>query len=153
MTPAVTAVRAAGLEHRLHDLGAGHAPGDEGYALAAARDLGVEPERVFKTLVADVDGALVVAVLPATETLDLRALGKRAAMARPEQAERATGYVTGGISPVGQRRRLPTFVDETALLWDTVFVSAGRRGLELELAPGDLVALTGATVRDVSRGR
>ena len=88
---------------------------------------------------------------PASGSLDLKAVGKRAAMADPARAEKVTGYVAGGISPLGQRRALATYVDETAELWDTVYVSAGRRGLEIELAPGDLVALTGAEVRALGR--
>jgi Cys-tRNA(Pro)/Cys-tRNA(Cys) deacylase len=124
--------------------------------MEAAQALGLEPAQVFKTLLADVDGDLVVAVVPVDRSLDLKALagavhGKRAAMAEPAAAERATGYVVGGISPLGQRRRLPTVVDASALAWDTVLVSAGRRGLDVELAPGDLVRLTGAVTVPVSR--
>jgi Cys-tRNA(Pro)/Cys-tRNA(Cys) deacylase len=106
---------------------------------------------VFKTLVVSVGDDLAVALVPAADQLDLRGVGKRAAMADTGRAERVTGYVAGGISPLGQRKRLPTFLDETALQHDTVFVSAGRRGLEIELAPGDLVALTGADVRALRR--
>ena len=111
---------------------------------------------VLSTLVVVVDGALTVAVVPVATTLDLKALaaavgGRKAAMADPADAERTTGYVRGGISPLGQRTRLPTVVDETAELWDTVVVSAGRRGLSVELAPVDLVRLTGAVLADVSR--
>ena len=106
---------------------------------------------MFKTLVADVDGALTVAVVPVEAQLDLRALGKRARMADASAAERATGYVTGGISPLGQRRALPTVVDASALDHETIHVSAGRRGLELELAPADLVELTGARVAPIAR--
>jgi len=111
---------------------------------------------VFKTLVAEVDGALTVAVVPVSGSLDLKALaaaagGKRAAMADPAAAERTTGYVRGGISPLGQRRPLPTVVDETALSHPTVFVSAGKRGLELELSPQTLVALTSAVTAPVGR--
>jgi Cys-tRNA(Pro)/Cys-tRNA(Cys) deacylase len=106
---------------------------------------------VFKTLVADVDGALTVAVVPVEAQLDLHALGKRARMAEAAAAERATGYVAGGISPLGQRRALPTVVDVSALDHHTIHVSAGRRGLELELAPTDLVELTGARVAPIAR--
>jgi Cys-tRNA(Pro)/Cys-tRNA(Cys) deacylase len=118
--------------------------------------LGVPPERVFKTLVAEVDGDLVVAVVPVTGDLDLKALaaatgGKRAALAGRAAAERATGYVRGGISPFGQRRRLPTVVDATATGFDTVYVSAGRRGLQVELAPAELIRLTGATLAAIAR--
>ena len=124
--------------------------------MEAAQALGLDPAQVFKTLLADVDGALTVAVVPVDRSLDLKALaaavhGKRAVMAEPAAAERATGYVVGGISPLGQRRRLPTVVDVSALQWDTVLVSAGRRGLDVELAPGDLVRLTEAATAPVSR--
>ena len=106
---------------------------------------------MFKTLVVDRDGELAVCIVPAAAQLDLRALGKRAALAPTQRAERVTGYVAGGISPLGQRKALPTLVDATALEHETVFVSAGRRGLEIELAPADLVALTGAEVRPLQR--
>jgi Cys-tRNA(Pro)/Cys-tRNA(Cys) deacylase len=149
-TPAIAAARREHVEHRVHEYE--HDPRAESYGLEAAERLGVDPARVFKTLVVAVDGRLTVAVVPVTAQLDLRALGKRAALADPREAERATGYVTGGISPLGQRRRLPTVVDESAPSFETVFVSAGRRGLEIELAPGDLVRLTGArTARIASR--
>jgi Cys-tRNA(Pro)/Cys-tRNA(Cys) deacylase len=131
------------------------------YGEAAAAALGIEPERMLKTLLAEVafsDGGsrLACAVVPASGSLDLKALamavgGKRAVMAEPAAAERSTGYVVGGISPLGQRSRLPTVVDETAELFDTVFVSAGRRGLSVELAPAELVRLTAAVVADVAR--
>ena len=126
------------------------------YGQEAALALGVNPRQVFKTLLADVDGRLTVAVVPVDGSLDLKALaaavgGKRASLADPAAAERVTGYVVGGISPLGQRRRLPTVVDESALAWATVLVSAGRRGLDVELAPADLVRLTGAVTAAVAR--
>jgi Cys-tRNA(Pro)/Cys-tRNA(Cys) deacylase len=126
-------------------------PNAPSYGEAAASALGVEPARVFKTLVATLDGQLVVGVVPVSGTLDLKALaaaagGKRAAMALPAAAERATGYVTGGISPFGQRSRLRTVVDESAIRWPSMFVSGGRRGLQVEVAPADLVRLTEATL-------
>jgi Cys-tRNA(Pro)/Cys-tRNA(Cys) deacylase len=126
------------------------------YGTEAAEALGVAAGRVFKTLVADVGGALTVGVVPVTGQLDLKALaaaagGKKAAMADVAAAERATGYVAGGISPLGQRRRLPVVVDATALEFPTVFCSGGRRGLEIELAPGDLVRAANATVAPISR--
>jgi len=127
-----------------HDAGAA-------YGLEAAVKLGLDPARVFKTLVASVDGALVAAIIPVADQLDLRSLGKRAAMAGQAEAERATGYVAGGISPLGQRRRLPTILDSSALDHETIHVSAGRRGLELELAPRDLVTLTAAETRRLIR--
>jgi Cys-tRNA(Pro)/Cys-tRNA(Cys) deacylase len=153
-TPATRAARAAGIEHVVHEYV--HEPGADSYALEAAEALGLDPARVFKTLVvSDGGGAagdgLTVCIVPAAATLDLKAVGKRAAMAPTERAERVTGYVAGGISPLGQRRALPTLVDDSALEHATVFVSAGRRGLELELAPADLVALTRATVRRLRR--
>ena len=122
----------------------------------AADALGVEPDRVFKTLLAEVDGRLVVGIVPVTGKLDLKALaaavgGKKAVMADPAVAERKTGYIVGGISPIGQKTAHPTVLDETAELWDTVFVSGGRRGFDLELAPADLVRATAATVADIAR--
>jgi Cys-tRNA(Pro)/Cys-tRNA(Cys) deacylase len=149
-TPATRAAKSAGVAYTVHEYR--HDPRADSYAGEAAEALGLDPRRVFKTLVVSVGDDLAVAIVPAADQLDLRGVGKRAAMADPGRAERVTGYVAGGISPLGQRKRLPTFVDETALEHDTVFVSAGRRGLEIELAPGDLVALTGATVRPLSRG-
>ncbi len=148
-TPATRAARAAGIEHRVHEYV--HDPGADSYALEAAEALAIEPARVFKTLVVLVGDALHVCILPSDATLDLRALGKRAQMAPTDRAERVTGYVAGGISPLGQRRALPTLVDDGALAHETIFCSAGRRGLELELTPRDLVALTRAEVRRLRR--
>ncbi|MGK5631333.1 Cys-tRNA(Pro) deacylase [Streptomyces sp. URMC 123] len=154
-TPATVALSRAGADFTVHayehDPAAGLPYGEE-----AARALGVAPERVFKTLVAEVDGALTVAVVPVAGSLDLKALaaavgGKRAALADPAAAERATGYVRGGISPLGQRRRLPTVVDTSASAHGTVCVSAGRRGLEVELAPGALVELADAVLAPIAR--
>ena len=155
MTPAVTAAKRAGIEFEVLEYDAGDS--GEPYGVGAARALGIEPERVFKTLVADLSGkSLAVAIIPVAERLDLKALAaalgaKRAAMAEPAAAERATGYVLGGISPLGQRRRLPFAIDETALGFERIHVSGGRRGLEIGLAPGDLVALVGATVARIAR--
>lgn len=153
-TPATVALTAAGIAFTVHAYD--HDPAAPSYGLEAAEVLGLPPEQVFKTLLADVDGELVVAVVPVAGKLDLKALaaavgGKKAAMADPHVAERTTGYVVGGISPLGQKKRLRTVVDETAVLFDTVYVSGGRRGLDLGLAPDDLVALTGAIVEDVAR--
>jgi len=125
------------------------------YGLEASEALGVPPEQVFKTLVAAVDGSLTVGVVPVHRQLDLKALaaaagGKRAVMAEVAAAERATGYVAGGISPVGQKRRLPVVVDESALSLGTMFCSGGRRGLEIELAPADLIKATGAIVAAIA---
>jgi Cys-tRNA(Pro)/Cys-tRNA(Cys) deacylase len=148
-TPAIVAATRAGIPFTVHEYR--HDPRAESYGLEAVEKLGLDPARVFKTLVADVDGTLTVAVVPVAAQLDLRALGKRASMADAGAAERATGYVAGGISPLGQRRTLPTVLDASALEHETIHVSAGRRGLELELAPVDLIALTGATVSVIAR--
>ncbi|GAB3113844.1 Cys-tRNA(Pro) deacylase [Streptomyces calidiresistens] len=153
-TPATVAATRAGVRFTLHAYE--HDPASPSYGEEAARAMGTDPARVFKTLVAEVDGALTVAVVPVSGTLDLKALaaavgGKRAVMADPAAAERATGYVRGGISPLGQRRRLPTVVDVSAGEHATVCVSAGRRGLEIELAPADLVRLTDAVTAPVGR--
>jgi Cys-tRNA(Pro)/Cys-tRNA(Cys) deacylase len=150
-TPAVAAAARAGVAHTLHEYR--HDPRAPSFGLEAAEKLGVDPARVFKTLVISVDGTLTVAIVPVEAQVDLRALGKRAAMAEPKAAERATGYVTGGISPLGQRRALPTLLDEAALAFDTIFVSAGRRGLEIELAPHDLLALTRGEARAIAARR
>ncbi|BFV59843.1 Cys-tRNA(Pro) deacylase [Kitasatospora sp. CMC57] len=153
-TPATVTLEAAGVAFTVHAYQ--HDPAAASYGGEAAELLGIQAERVFKTLVAEVDGRLTVGVVPVSGQLDLKALaqavgGKRAAMADPAAAERSSGYVLGGISPLGQRRPLPTVVDVTALDHPTVYVSAGRRGLEVELAPADLVALTGASVAPVGR--
>ena len=149
MTPAIEAAKRAGIEFRLHEYD-GVEVGEGDYALQVAAAVGRPAEQLFKTLVASVDGRLEVFVVPADRQLDLRAVGKRTTLAKQAEAERATGYVVGGISPLGQRRRLPTTVDESALAWDTILVSAGKRGLQIELAPADLVQLTGANVAPVA---
>ena len=153
-TPATVALSAAGIAFTEHAYE--HDPANRNFGAEAATVLGVDPEQVFKTLMVDVDGSLTVAVVPVTGKLDLGALaaavaGKRAAMADPAIAERKTGYLVGGISPIGQKTSLPTVVDETAELFDTVFVSGGKRGFDIELAPSDLVAITGATVAAIAR--
>ena len=140
-TPAIVAAERAGISFAVHEYV--HDTRASSYGLEAAEKLGVDEKRVFKTLVADVDGTLTVAIVPVESQLDLRALGKRVSMADPKLAERTTGYITGGISPLGQRKRLPTVLDESALAFETIHVSAGRRGLEIELAPADLLTLTG----------
>ena len=155
-TPALVALAAAGVPHTAHAYE--HDPRSTvGYGLEAAEVLGIDPEQVYKTLMASVDGTRTVAVVPVAGKLDLKALahavgGKKAVMADPAAAERATGYVVGGISPLGQKTPHPTVVDETVQLFDTVFVSGGRRGLDVELAPDDLIRLTSATVADIARG-
>ncbi|GAA5151090.1 Cys-tRNA(Pro) deacylase [Nocardioides marinquilinus] len=153
-TPATVALTRAGVAFELREYD--HDPRAESYGLEAAQALGADPARVFKTLLAEVDGVLTVAVVPVTGQLDLKALaravgGRKAAMADPTDAERATGYVVGGISPLGQRRRHPTVVDAGALEFETVLVSGGRRGLDLELRPADLVAVAEATTARIGR--
>ena len=148
-TPALVAAERAAIAFTVHEYV--HDPKAASYGLEAAEKLGVDPARVFKTLVADVDGVLTVAIVPVETQLDLKALGKRVTMADPKLAERTTGYVAGGISPLGQRKQLPTVIDESALGFETVYVSAGRRGLEIELAPADLLARTGRRVLAVAK--
>ncbi|MFJ4057915.1 Cys-tRNA(Pro) deacylase [Streptomyces albogriseolus] len=153
-TPATVALTAAGVPFTVHAYD--HDPSHPSYGEEAAEAMGVSPDRVFKTLVADVDGALTVAVVPVAGQLDLKALasaagGKRASMADPALAERTTGYVRGGISPLGQRKKLPTVLDASATRHGTICVSAGRRGLEVELAPTDLARLTSAVLAPIGR--
>ncbi len=153
-TPATVVLAAAGVPFSVHPYE--HDPAARSYGLEAAQALGVDPVRVFKTLLATVDGTLTVAVVPVSGQLDLKALasavgGKRAELADPRAAERSTGYVVGGISPLGQRRTLPTVIDSSAAGFSTVFVSAGRRGLDVELDPDDLVRLTSAVVAPLGR--
>lgn len=155
-TPATVALTRAGIRFTPHAYD--HDPRAAAYGLEAAEKLGIEPARVFKTLLATVDGALAVAIVPVADQLDLKSLaaalgGKRAEMADPAVAERKTGYVVGGISPIGQKTALPTVLDETAILCETVFVSGGRRGLDLELAPDDLLAVTGGRHAPIARPR
>lgn len=150
MTPAVDAAKRAGIAFELHEY-EGVEVGDGDYATAVAAALDRPPGQLYKTLVAKVDGELAVFIIPADQQLDLRAVGKRAELAAKAEAERATGYVVGGISPLGQRKRLPATVDASVYEWETVLVSAGRRGLQIELAPSDLIALTGAKVGELTR--
>ena len=155
-TAATALLTRLGIPYTVHTYD--HDPRHGSYGAEAAQALGVAVGRVFKTLVADVDGALAVGVVPVAAQLDLKALaaavgGKKAAMADVSAAERATGYVTGGISPLGQRRRLRVLIDATALEFPTVYCSGGRRGLEIELAPGDLVRAANAAVAPISRAR
>lgn len=153
-TPATRVLAEAGVPHVLRPYQ--HDPRSTSFGLEAAAALGVAPARVFKTLLADVDGALVVGIVPVDAQLDLKALaaavgGKRASMADVSRAERATGYVAGGISPLGQRSRHQTVLDESALGHPTVLVSAGRRGLDVELAPASIIGLTDARVAPIAR--
>jgi len=152
-TPALLAL--SGVPHTLlqyqHD-----ARSDVGFGREGAAKLGIDPRRVFKTLMAQVDGALVCAVVPASGMLDLKALaaatdGKKAELAAPAVAERATGYVVGGISPLGQKQAHPTVLDGSAMGFDTIVVSGGRRGLSVQLSPSDLVTLTKAKVAPIGR--
>lgn len=152
-TPATVALTRAGVTFTTHEYA--HDPAAPSYGLEAAQVLGLPPEQVFKTLLAEVDGALAVAVVPVTGSLDLKALAralgaKRAAMADPKVAERTTGYVVGGISPLGQKKRLPTVVDASAQAYDVVYVSGGRRGFDLGLAPADLVDQTGGSYAPIA---
>ena len=153
-TPATVALTRAGVRFTEHSYE--HDPGAASYGMEAAEVLGLDPAQVFKTLLTSVDGALVVGIVPVSLHLDLKAVaaavgGKKAAMADPAGAERATGYVVGGISPVGQKRPHPTVLDSSALSLETVYVSGGRRGLDLGLAPADLVRVTHATVAAIAR--
>jgi Cys-tRNA(Pro)/Cys-tRNA(Cys) deacylase len=153
-TPATVALKGAGIPFIEHEYD--HDPANRNFGEEAATVLGLDPEQVFKTLLVDVDGQLTVAIVPVTGKLDLGALaaavhGKRAVMADPSVAERKTGYLVGGISPVGQKTALPTVLDETAELFDTVFVSGGRRGFDIELAPSDLIGITSATLAAIAR--
>jgi Cys-tRNA(Pro)/Cys-tRNA(Cys) deacylase len=155
-TPAVRTLDQAKATYSLHEYDPADGSEGHGYGEVAVAALGADPARVFKTLVARVDGALTVAVVPVSSQLDLKALaaaagGRKAAMADPTDAERSSGYVRGGISPLGQRKALPTVVDESALEFATVMVSAGRRGLQVELTPADLVRLTRARTAAIAR--
>ncbi|WP_454810335.1 Cys-tRNA(Pro) deacylase [Paenarthrobacter nitroguajacolicus] len=146
-TPATAALAAAGVPFVLHPYA--HDPSAASYGMEASEVLGIEPERVFKTLMVEVEGRLAVAIVPVSGNLDLKSVAatlgaKKAAMADPKAAERRTGYVLGGISPLGQRQASPTLLDESALDLATLLVSGGRRGLDIELAPADLIRLTKA---------
>jgi Cys-tRNA(Pro)/Cys-tRNA(Cys) deacylase len=149
MTPAVALAKKSGIEFKTHQYE--HDPQHPSYGEEAAQKLAIDPARVYKTLVISLDAKrLAVAVVPVTLKLDLKAAakalgGKRAVMAEAAEVERATGYVLGGVSPLGQKRRLATLIDDAARRFDTIFVSAGRRGLEIELAPADLSRLLGAS--------
>ncbi|WDF32555.1 Cys-tRNA(Pro) deacylase [Arthrobacter agilis] len=152
-TPALSALSAAGIDFTARPYQ--HDDGAPSYGLEAAAALGVEPERVFKTLMASVDGTLTVAIVPVSGSLDLKALAAalgrhRAVMADPAAAQRRSGYVLGGISPIGQRQPSPVVIDATALSHRTVFVSGGQRGLDVELAPADLVNVTNALVAPIA---
>ena len=153
-SPATVALDRAGIAYTLRVYE--HGPGAAAYGLEAAQALGVDPARVFKTLLVEVDTGLAVGIVPVDRQLDLKAIAtvlgsKRAGMADPHLAQRATGYVVGGISPIGQRKALPTVLDGSAEPFETILVSGGKRGLDLELSPADLVAVTGAVVAAIAR--
>jgi len=153
-TPATVALTAAGIPYTAHAYV--HDPAVSNYGLEAASALDVDPDRVFKTLLAVADGRLLVGIVPVSRMLDLGSLAaaagaKRASMAEPALAERKTGYVVGGISPLGQRTASPTFLDDSAAAWQTIFVSGGRRGVDLELAPDDLLRVTGGRLAPLAR--
>lgn len=154
-TPATATLRRAGIAFTTHNYV--HDPRSTEYGLEAARALDLDPSHVFKTLIASVDGVLTVAVVPVTGSLDLKALatvrgGRRAAMADAMAAQRSTGYVLGGISPVGQKRPLPTVLDSSAANLDVIYVSGGKRGFDIGIAPDDLLTVTGGTLGSISRG-
>ncbi|MEU4197651.1 Cys-tRNA(Pro) deacylase [Kribbella sp. NPDC026611] len=153
-TPATVALTKAQVEFSTHAYE--HDPAAKSYGLEAAEALGLDPEQVFKTLLVEVDGKLTVGVVPVGKQLDLKAIaaaagGKKAVMADPAAAERTTGYVVGGISPIGQKRALPTVVDSTAIDHPTVYVSGGRRGFDIGLSPADLLAVTNARTAAIAR--
>ena len=154
MTPAVDAARKAGIDHEVIEYE--HDPSHESFGLEAVEVLGLPGEQVFKTLVAEVDGKLAVGIVPVVAQLDLKAFaaaigGRKAAIAPADAAQRATGYVLGGISPLGQKRRLPSVIDASAEALERMYVSAGRRGLEIALAPSDLARLSGARFAPIAR--
>ena len=153
-TPATTALTRLGLDFAVHPYD--HDPAAASYGLEAAAALSVPPGQVFKTLLVDGDRGLAVGVVPVDRQLDLKAVAaalglKKVAMATPADAERSSGMVVGGISPVGQKRTLPTVIDESVTAFDRVYVSGGRRGLDISLAPADLVAATTAQVAKIAR--
>ena len=147
-TPAVTAAERAGIRFSLHEYE--HDPNAASYGSEAAEKLDVDPRRLFKTLVVSVDGELAVACVPVPDQLDLKSLGKRVQLADKGHAQKVTGYVSGGTSPLGQRKQLPTHIDASALEHETILVNAGRRGLQMELDPNDLVRLTDARVHPIA---
>jgi Cys-tRNA(Pro)/Cys-tRNA(Cys) deacylase len=153
MTPATRLLDAAGVDYAIHEYERGETMHD--FGVEAADKLGLDPDRVFKTLLVAAEGSTAVGLVPVSCTLSLKAMAtalgsKRVEMCDPAIAERVTGYVVGGISPLGQRRRLATVIDETATLWDRIYVSGGRRGLDIGIAPDDLIRLLDATVADIA---
>lgn len=155
MTPGIKVAKHAGIAYTLHEYS--HDPASESYGLEAAEKLGVAEVRVFKTLVVSLDGhTLAVGVVPVSAMLSMKSIAKaagakKAEMATKAEVERATGYVLGGVSPLGQKKRLKTFIDSSATAYPTIFVSAGRRGLEIEVRPDDLKVLTNGTYMEISQ--
>ncbi|GGY37329.1 Cys-tRNA(Pro)/Cys-tRNA(Cys) deacylase [Bacterioplanes sanyensis] len=158
MTPAINLAKKKGIQHRIHQYE--HDPSCQAYGLEAVEKLSLPAEQVFKTLLIELSGGktgLAVAVIPVAQSLNMKrvakALGaKKADMANPDDAQRVTGYLLGGISPLGQKKALPTVIDDSAQQFDSIYVSAGRRGLEIELAPADLVNLTRGQVAAIQDG-
>jgi Cys-tRNA(Pro)/Cys-tRNA(Cys) deacylase len=154
VTPAIALLRKQKIVHRVHEYE--HDPAAESYGLEAAEKLGVDPARMFKTLVVKLDRkTLAVGIVPVSSMLNLKGMAKacgakKAAMAPAPEVERATGYVLGGVSPLGQRKRLPTVIDASAEGFETVYVSAGKRGMDVELAPGELASLLGARLANIA---
>lgn len=159
MTPAINCAKRAKIVYRIHSYT--HQPGTQSYGEEAADALGISSQQVFKTLLVSLDGnpkQLAVGVVPVSGSLDLKAMGsllgsKKVAMADPLEAQRASGYLLGGISPLGQKKRLPLILDQSAQALSTLFVSAGKRGLEIELSPADLLRLTAGQYGDIGRGQ
>ena len=155
MTPAINTARQAGISHKIHEYN--HDPAAESYGLEAAEKLQLDPARVFKTLVVKLDSKqLAVAIIPVQSQLNMKRIAsaagaKKAAMADKAEVQRSSGYVLGGVSPLGQKKALPTFLHDSAEEYETLFVSAGRRGLEIELSPGDLLSLTNGEAADLCR--
>ncbi len=157
MTPAMRAAKAAGITIKAHEYS--HDPANTNYGLEAAQALNLDPARVFKTLLVALNGdqrQLAVGIVPVTGQLDLKAMAsackvKKVEMAEPKNAERATGYIVGGISPLGQKKRLPTVLDESALSYESIYVSGGKRGLDIEIAPNDLLKVCGAHTAEIGR--
>jgi Cys-tRNA(Pro)/Cys-tRNA(Cys) deacylase len=153
MTPAIRELEAAQIAFSIHEYERGDMLHD--FGIEAANELGLDPDQVFKTLLVTVDGDQAVAIVPVSGKLSLKAVGrglgaKRVEMCDPAVAERITGYVRGGISPFGQKKRLPTVIDEMSLAFDRIYVSGGKRGLDVAVAPADLVTLLDATVADIA---
>jgi len=155
MTPGINAAKKSNVPHKIHQYS--HDESSDSYGLEAAEKMGVPKEQVFKTLVVILDNKeLVVGVIPVDSMLNMKLIAKaagakKAAMAKPVDVERSTGYVLGGVSPLGQKKRLKTFIDSPAQNFSTIYVSAGRRGLEIELNPSDLITLAAGTYVKIAK--